>query len=392
MKIADPTTGVSPRHRMLSRCCVLAGLIFFAMAVPAWAQHPAAKTTAVRPTVRVILFVPSDRRPPDDSLVGLNKVADLTDRLILGGIRKWGFRTGEPSLFQRVNGMVRPIIVAGKMPAKHYTKPSVHKEAIRSALQQNGVIAQPHDVWWVFVYVGEPPERYSDFRGGFSEEFGGWSVANYDSRMSRINIDAPLASGLNDTIALKGTIHELGHGFGLPHIGPKSRLKRGNTLMGPINAIYRRISGDQSGKAYISQASAAMLAIHPIIRGKTPSDTRLIPTKVSNARLISSPGATAGFQLSGRVAAETRPLVAVVGDHHEKRPGEYWTKHYIGPVGRDGRFQVHVNEAVPVDGEIKLWFLFDNGTMTADGQLRGARGAITLPYRFTAQQWQLTSP
>ena len=52
--------------------------------------------------------------------------------------------------------------------------------------------------------------------------------------------------------------HELGHAFGLPHIGPLQNDKLGNSLMGPVNMVYSRRKGPDDRRVYLSQASAAM--------------------------------------------------------------------------------------------------------------------------------------
>ncbi|MEM9701185.1 MAG: hypothetical protein AAF907_01925, partial [Planctomycetota bacterium] len=350
--------------------------------------------------VRVVLFCPKDVRPPTDYQNGIDVLADYTDRFLLSELKRHGYEPQAKSLFVRTDadgrvsrdgrGSVEVLGVIGEQRADAYKKAATHQEAIESAMRHFDLPAKG-DLWWVLVYRGDPPTRFSDFRGGSSPKFGGWSIANYDSRLPRLRPTMPICAGLGDEMALKGMVHELGHAFGLPHIGPKAdRVRRDdNTLMGPTNFNYRRVTKNRPKNGHLSAASAAMLAVHPVIRGAKMPEWRLPTVKTADLRI--RPTATGkGFALAGTVrAAGGTPLRAIVGDHSDAMPGDYWAKHYVAEVGRDGRFELPIGEPDKTAGELRLWFTFRSGATTGDGRLRGERGAVKVRYRYVNGRWML---
>ncbi|MDV6032581.1 MAG: hypothetical protein F9B45_21350 [Phycisphaera sp. RhM] len=92
-------------------------------------------------------------------------------------------------------------------------------------------------------------------------------MLNNTNLPGKISPRSPMVTPLNDKLTLKGCIHEFGHGLGLPHIGPKVELGKGNTVMGPVNRIYAYHKMPNRTKAYLSEASAAILSTHPVFTG-----------------------------------------------------------------------------------------------------------------------------
>jgi hypothetical protein len=180
-------------------------------------------------------------------------------------------------------------------------------------------------------------------------------------------------------------IHELGHGFGLPHIGPLKRDNLGNTLMGPTHINYRRvIAGEQ--RVYLSEAEAAIFAMHPAFRGAIDDRGQLPKVEAQNMKYAADPRKKT-IVVSGRVNSPERAAYALVADESDARPGEYWTKTYVGKVARDGTFEVIVSEPSESDGTLKTWFVFENGTQTGDGRSRSREGGIAKSYTYSRQQW-----
>ena len=77
-------------------------------------------------------------------------------------------------------------------------------------------------------------------RGRLTPRDGGWAVVNYDTLPGEIRPDLGLGVGLQRECFLKGTIHELGHAFGLPHIGPDLVPQAGQLADGPEQLRLRR--------------------------------------------------------------------------------------------------------------------------------------------------------
>jgi hypothetical protein len=78
----------------------------------------------------------------------------------------------------------------------------------------------------------------------------------------------------------------------------------------------------------------------------------------------------------------------LVADESEARPGEYWTKTYVGKMSPQGEFQVTVTEPAESNGTLKTWFLFENGDDTGDGKNRSRDSGIKIPYRYRNKRWE----
>jgi hypothetical protein len=244
----------------------------------------------------------------------------------------------------------------------------------------------PRQIWWILVYAGDPPARFGSFLGGFGEQIGGWAVCNFDTSPGRIDPAQPLGSEFLEKIALKGMIHELGHGFALPHIGPLDRDRLGNTLMGPTHHNYQRIRGAGERRVYLSEAEAAALSQHPAFRGAADDRRALPQVEAQEMKYIVDPRKKT-ITVSGQVRSNQRAVYALVADESDARPGEYWTKTYVGKVAADGSFEVIVAEPPESAGMLKTWFVFEDGAQTGDGKERSRAGGISKAYKYTAKQW-----
>ncbi|MFK7820781.1 MAG: hypothetical protein AB8G99_18830 [Planctomycetaceae bacterium] len=336
----------------------------------------------------VILFCPKGIQPPTDYQRGVNRLADYTDRFLLDGLKRWEYSAAVKTLFRRkANGDVDVFGVFGEKPPAQYTDASVHKEAIDRVIDGYKLEPKSH-IWWVLGYKGPSPVRFEGFRGGQSPKYGGWAVANYDSRVVHLKAGTPVGTPLHREMALKGMIHELGHAFRLPHIGPRYGLKYGNTLMGPTHANFRRVTGRFVKDGYLSQAAAAMLVAHPVLRGRRFERRRVPQVRLSEGQ-ISTDAKSGTVSVSGRVQSNLKPVFAIVADHSKKLPGTYWVRHYVSRIETDGQFEVEVTEPVKADGEYFLWFVFPSGELTGNGRMQGTgeRGATKIPYRFQNGRW-----
>ena len=91
--------------------------------------------------------------------------------------------------------------------------------------------------------------------------------------------------------------------------------------------------------------------------------------------------------VNGRVRSNVTPHLAIVADESDARPGEYWTKHYVGTISRDGSYSVTITEPAVADGTLKTWFVFENGATTGNGRKRGKAGAVARPYRHVGNTY-----
>jgi hypothetical protein len=335
--------------------------------------------------VHVILFVPADARPPAAYQSRMDQVVDYAEAFFRGGFKRWGHPRMVMPFRRSADGHVEVTVIRGKERTAQYKPVTVRAEVMDTMRRQNRLDGG-RQVWWIMVYAGDPPAKFSGFLGGFGPEIGGWAVCNFDTTPGRIDPAAPLGSDFLERLMLKGMLHELGHGFQLPHVGPLERDRAGNTLMGPTHVNYRRVIPAREQRVYLSEAETAMLSTHPAFRGVSDDRGALPKVEVQDMKYAA---ATRGktIVVSGLVRGPRRAVYALVADESDARPGEYWTKTYVGKVGPDGAFEVTVSEPAESNGTLRTWFAFENGAQTGDGKLRGREGGIPKPYTYSPRGW-----
>ncbi len=362
------------------RTWLLVGLVFLRIAC----FNGRAAEAAAPCQVQVILFVPADVKPPAQYQQRVDEMVAYCEAFFGREFKRWGHEKVVMPFRRGANGHVEVTVIRGKEKAAQYKPVEVRGEVMDAFRAQNKLSAN-RQVWWIMVYAGDPPKKFGGYLGGYGVEIGGWAVCNFDTRPGRIDPAAQLGSDFLEDLTLKGMIHELGHGFQMPHIGPLKRDKAGNTLMGPTHFNYQRvIKGEQ--RVYLCEAEAAMLANHPAFRGLPDTRTPLPQVQVQNLKYVANVQSNT-IVVSGTVRANQKAVYAFVGDEADDRPGEYWTKTYVGKVGKDGVFEVVLSEPATANGTLKLWFAFENGAQTGDGKERGRGSGISKAYSYNGQQW-----
>lgn len=335
--------------------------------------------------VHVILFVPADVRPPKAYQPRVDQIVGYVETFLRREFKRWGHEGVVMPFRRSADGRVEVTVVRGKEKAAQY-KPVAVRAEVMHLLRQQDKLDGGRQVWWIMVYAGDPPARFAAFLGGFGPQIGGWSVCNFDTTPGRIDPAVPLGSDFLERIALKGMVHELGHAFQLPHVGPLERDDAGNTLMGPTHHNYRRVTRADEQRVYLSEAEAAMLSAHPAFRG-VPDERGPLPKVEVRDMKYAANARDNTIVVSGRVRAPRRAVYALVADESDARPGEYWTKTYVGKVAPDGSFMVTVSEPSESNGTLKTWFAFEDGAQTGDGRLRGREGGIAKAYTYARRQW-----
>jgi hypothetical protein len=335
--------------------------------------------------VHVILFVPADVKPPKEYQRRIDDIVECAESFFQRELRRWGHEKVVMPFRRKSNGRVEVTMVRGKSATSQY-KPVPVRMEVMDVLRRQRKLDGGRQIWWIMVYPGEPPARFASFLGGFGQEIGGWSVCNLDTTPGRIDPEAPLGSPFLEKLALKGMLHELGHGFRLPHIGPLDRDGASNTLMGPTHNNYRRVRPRGAQKVHLSEAEAAMLSIHPAFRGASDERSPLPKLEVMGLECTVRPREKA-IVVTGRLRAPQRAAFALVADESDARPGEYWTKTYVGKVSADGAFEAVVTEPSESNGILKIWFAFEDGSQTGDGRSRGRESGIAKSYTFKQNRW-----
>ncbi|MBW3541328.1 MAG: hypothetical protein KY476_13755 [Planctomycetes bacterium] len=336
--------------------------------------------------VHVILFVPADVAPPTAYQERIDEIVAYAEAFFEREFRRWGHEKIVMPFRRTPDGHVEVRMFRGKEPTAEY-KPVTLRAEVMDALRREKKMDGGRQVWWMMVYAGEPPAKFAGYLGGFGPEIGGWAVCNFDTTPGRIDPKAPLGSAFLEKLTLKGILHELGHGFQLPHVGPLLRDRAGNTLMGPTHFNFRRVARQEIDDVYLSEAEAAMLSVHPAFRGAPDDRGRLPSVEVSNLQYTPNPR-NGTIAVTGRLRSPQRAVYALVADESDARPGEYWTKTYVGKVAADGTFEVLVTEPAQSGGTLKTWFTFETGAQTGNGRLRGRESGISQAYTYSGRQWR----
>ncbi|WP_144976079.1 hypothetical protein [Bremerella volcania] len=370
--------------------------LFVALALPlvhpvnhCWGQD----SQQGQPLLNMVLFVPSDVEPPPGVQRRFAQIAAITEEFLVKEMTKDGYPPAVTTPFPRdKRGNYKFLFIRGEHPVDSgkYDKPGFQHVVIDAAVQKYNLSRDRH-VWWVWVYLGDPPKRFSDYRGGGNSIDGGWAMCNYTNIPGELDPKLPLAGGLNQDLTLKACIHELGHGFGLPHLGPMSRDRRGNTLMGPQTKVYHDKVDAREKEVYLCDATAAMLWRHPIF-----SDSIAKRLQMPKFAMTSCQGE---FNRSGRYLEITGEIDSDIPAHSvivvEDAPeggSDYFRKSFAGKVDEDGRFRVKVTELDREEGNLRIFFCFENGVNTGNGKEQGIKSGITQQYRVTRRGVELVQP
>lgn len=339
--------------------------------------------------IHIALFTPADVKPPTDYQTRVDDLVACAESFFTRELKRWGHEKLVMPFRRSPDGHVEVTAMRGKKKATEY-KPVDIRTEVMDANRSQGKITDHRQVWWILVYSGSPPKTDA-FLGGFGEKIGGWAIGDLDLRRGRIDPQAELGNDHAVELKLKGMIHELGHGLKLPHIGPLRADNAGNTLMGPTHINFRKVVPKREERVYLSEAEAAILSLNPVFRG-APDPAKPLPTvNVQNLQANVNHN-TKTLVVTGKLVSDSRAVYALVADESDARPGEYWTKTYVGKVTAQGEFEVTVSEPAESNGTLRTWFIFENGNDTGDGKKRSRESGIETAYKFQSKTWTFRSP
>ena len=366
-------------------------LALLCIGIPAWAQ---ADQTTDKPYVRLVLFTPSDVPVPKGVRERMTQMADTTDAFFFREMHRWGYPPAVKSIFRRQqDGLVEVFNVRGELPVASgkYAKPDYSHYVIDRAVREYG--APPKGVvWWIWVYLGDRPARFNDFAAMGNPPQGGWAMVNYETIPGDYRPDLGPFEGFNGQVFLKGCIHELGHAFGLPHVGPQLALNLGNTLMGPTNMVYGSRNLPLPEKAYLAESSAAILWRHPIFTGSAADKMKMPAVQLSEYTPVFHPDGDF-VTISARLQSDQRAHTAILIDDRGGKD-EYWFPSYAGRIAPDGTFRFKIDKPARIAGRYRIMFCFDNGLVTGDGVdvMFSEQGDIRKSYSFVNGDFQFVAP
>ncbi|HWA98967.1 MAG TPA: hypothetical protein VG713_10765, partial [Pirellulales bacterium] len=232
------------------------------------------------PHAYMVLLLPADVAAPPGVERRLTQIADYTELFFHHWMAQWAYPPANKQWFVRESsGAVRVITVRGDRPVAsgYYDKSGFQGAVVDQAVRENQIPRNRH-LWWIWVYLGENHKPFLDFRGGGNVQRGGDATAGYLALPGDVRSDVEMAAGFHRTLLLKGDMHEFGHAFGLPHIGPQIKKPTlGNSLMGPVNDAFASKMGPADQRVYLDPASAAWIWKHPIFTRES-ADREHIPT------------------------------------------------------------------------------------------------------------------
>jgi hypothetical protein len=307
-------------------------------------------------TLRVVYFHPSDVEPQTDYKARITRILlDIQDFLKVE-LARHGF--GDAILPLEMDGdQVRIHQVVGKDGAKGYSHKAggKTKREMKEALKNRFAL----DDEFVLVFHGmcridgvRKYFFYAPYYGdrGSNHHRGLCHVADCEILDPNLLTDTKrqmsyeehygkfkhTVAGFN-TKYLGGVAHELGHGLSLPHNGQTrdEARKLGTALMGAGNHTYRRERWSARKGSFLTFASAARLAAHPLFTG---SDRGRDKTGQSRLKKVHFGGTGKDLIITGTISAT---------------PAAYAMIAYVDPDGR-GDYDA-VATAVPVtDGAFKI--------------------------------------
>ncbi|MEM9478730.1 MAG: hypothetical protein AAGA58_03610 [Verrucomicrobiota bacterium] len=328
------------------------------------------------PSARIILFVPDESEMPPAWAEKLRSIALRTEHFFADSLEEWGWEVGRREIFSRnPEGEIEINVVRGTLPETSSGRdglPSIMKQAITETSRNLGGNSSSGSFWWVFYHC--PDHEVTGFQGAGGRD-GGRAINAYPIAEGDVTSDIDLASKEMWALNMKGCIHEFGHALGLPHIGPKLSLKKGNSLMGPINkAFAAKAPGvENEPRVYLSEASAAMLAKHPLFAASGRA-VEVKPFEINVSNLTFDQTSETEFKVKGRVMSDVKPHTVVVLDS-QRAFGDYWTRSYCAKVDERGEFSVTVDE--PFDsprGILAIFFCLEDGRNTATGRKQVLQG------------------
>jgi hypothetical protein len=166
----------------------------------------------------------------------------------------------------------------------------------------------------------------------------------------------------------------------LPHIGPRSSRKLGNSLMGPVVRAYARHQPKEP-RVYLSEASAAMLWKHPLFSG-TEHDRDATPTLQLAGFTVRYDKDKARMTATGKIRSNMQAHSVVISNETKLTKSDYWRKCYVARVGKDNSFRVQIDELDSASGFLRIVCCFENGAVIGRETGRGLSTGFLKQYEF----------
>jgi hypothetical protein len=317
--------------------------------------------------LRMVYFIPSDRRPEPDYHARLDRVMSEVQRFYASGMEQNGYAGMGFRLDRDASGALHIFEVNGKHPMREYGRNDSGKvrREVKEALAAQGLDIDKEVVvlfqllldWQdgkateLGPYVGAGGARYG-YGTAWVYDDAKLDAALLPSKDPGGYYHGPCSLGQFNTHYIGGIAHELGHAFGLPHDCQTAADygAKGNSLMGSGNHTYGKDTRGEGRGTFLSAASALPLSVHPLFTGKPPQGPA-VSCRIAALRATFSNGAIA---LEGQLAGEGLPMGIVALNLLTDKPGDYHSVGWTCAVGADGRFKLAMGELAPGNWSLRL--------------------------------------
>ena len=351
-----------------TRCRRGIGLIYPCMwslllVVPA--QGQGALLPAVRPVVRVVYFIPTDRQPEPDYRERLDRVMTEVQAFYRLGMEQNGYGKLTFELDRDAKGALKIYDVQAKGPMANCGRNASGKvrQEVKAALAQEKLDMDCETVvifQLLLEWQGDKAVEVGPYVGGGGPRSGtAWVYddARLDARLLSSRepggyYHGPCSIGRFNTHYIGGVAHELGHAFGLPHDCERDsdRSSRGRSLMGGGNHTYGQERRGEGKGTFLSAASALPLSLHPLFTGIHK------PAAAMTCRLtdLKAAGESGNLTLAGRLHDGPRPVGVVARNDRQDPPDDYDAVGWVSPVDAEGRFRLTIDELKPGVYDLRL--------------------------------------
>lgn len=346
-----------------ARIFAVIGLAWIANSSFAGEKKPAA--VSGRPVVRVVYFIPSDRKPEPEYRSRLDRIMTHVQRFYRSGMDQNGYGKITFELDRDPRGALRIYEVMGKRPMRGYGRNDAYKvrQEVKAALARDNIDIDNETVvifQLLLEWRGDRAVEHGPYVGGGGPRSGtAWVFddAKLDSQLLASRkpggyYNGPCSLGQFNTHYLGGVAHELGHAFGLPHDREhdSDRPRFGLSLMGGGNHTYGQEQRGEGKGAFLSAASALPLHVHPLFTGKRK------PAAPMTCRLADLKAVHEGGKLllTGQLAGGPRAIGLVAHNDPTKPPADYDAVGWTCGVDADGKFRLTIGELQPGEYDLRL--------------------------------------